>query len=344
MATSIANISWVPVPGSVSTLVEYKVSGTTTWITPVTPTNPTSYSVYSLLINNGVRYDVRLTTNGLRCAPGSKTFQIINSMGACCPAGYALSLDGSYCYQTNTTLATPPTSSDITAASPYFNYGAYGSVIYNPGYSIDGYGSFTLINVTNPFWINNPENTTNGPNNRTALWASTGPGVNQDIGFTKCVTLPNDGVYYVGCFADNYIRINVDGTPIVVMNPLTMASYFEANGYPGIGPSVTFYFWHIYPITLTTGNHVIEVIGHNDSGPAGMGAEIYNATSAQIRAATSYGSFGSQLIFSSKDYFGQPVQIGTGGLGYTCPSGYSLVLCDGPAYCTQTLTTPIITC
>jgi hypothetical protein len=76
--------------------------------------------------------------------------------------------------------------------------------------------------------------------------------------------------------------------------------------------------------------------------PAALGAEIYDNTAAEIIAATAYGDL--NLVFSTKDYVGQPVQIGSGGIGYTCPSGYSLVLCDGPAYCTQTVNTPVVPC
>ena len=62
-------------------------------------------------------------------------------------------------------------------------------------------------------------------------------------------------------------------------------------------------------------------------------------------AATSYTDLGSKLIFSSKDYIGQPVQIGTGGVGYTCAAGgSSLVLCDGTPYCLQLLTTSTVPC
>jgi hypothetical protein len=254
-----------------------------------------------------------------------------------------LSADSSYCYKNVDTAATPPSSSENTVAAPYFNYGAYGSVIYSPGYDIGGFGPFTLISLSNTFWNNATESFALGPNNRTALWATTTTD-SQQVGFTVCITAPVSGTYYVGCFGDNYIQILADGVYVVSMNVTNMAAYFEANGYPGIGPAVTFYLWHIYPVVLTAGTHVIEIIGNNVVGPAAMGAEIYNATSAQIQSATSYVDLGAELIFSTKDFIGQPVQIGSGGIGYSCPAGSSLVLCSGPAFCRQVLTTSIISC
>ena len=343
MSTTIANIGWPFVSGSVNTKIEYKRSTDSIWIVPTSPGNPTTNNFYPIEIENNVTYDVRLTTYGTRCSPKSTTLQIINPGADCCPATYTLSVDGTYCYKYIDVAATAPTGSENAFASPSTEYGPYGTVIYAPGYNIGGYGPFTLINTSNSFWINNPINTVNGPNNRTALWSSTTLS-NQDIGFSICVTLPTSGTYYVGCMADNYIKIRLDGVPIMTMDPVAMANYFEANGYPGVSTLVTFRFWHVYPVAMTAGNHIIEMVGHNDSSIAGMGAEVYNATSTEIQAATSYASLGSKLIFSTKDYVGQPIQIGTGGIGYTCPSGYALVLCDGPAYCRQTLTTPTISC
>jgi len=92
----------------------------------------------------------------------------------------------------------------------------------------------------------------------------------------------------------------------------------------------------VYPVTLSSGPHIIELIGHNDSSSAALGAEIYDNTAAQLISATSYSDL--TLIFSTKDYRGQPVQLSTDGLGYTCPSGYSLAACQDPYVCRKILT------
>ncbi len=359
--SSIATISWDFVPGSLSTLVEYRVTGDTLWIMPTSPNNPTLTNSYPILIDDNTYYDVRLTTNGISCGPRSITFQIFKAQGLCCPPGYTLSDDGTYCFQTNTTAATPPSGSEnaVSVSGPNnYYYGIFGSLIFDPGYNINGTGTFTQISYSNAFWVNGSgypsypsASNTAGPLNRAGIWSPTvlNP---QTVGFSICVNLPSNGRYYIGMACDDYGQINVDGTTIVLQDKNALKIYLQANGYPypfGLDPNqVTFNFWYIYPIDLTAGSHTIEIIGNNTSGTvagaADLGCEVYKLTSAQIQAATSYASMGSGLVFSSKDFVGQPIQIGSGGVGYTCPSGYSLILCDGPAYCTQTLTTPTIAC
>jgi hypothetical protein len=343
MSTTIATINWSFVPGSTSTLVEYRVSGTSTWIQPTSPTNPAATNTYPLLISNGIEYDVKLTTFGTSCGPTSTTFQIINGNASCCPPGYTLSVDGSYCYQVNTTSATPPSSPDIAVKQSNVAYGNYGTLIYDAGYNVNGTGTNTRIDLSNAFWQNITDNTTNSPLNRTGLWSTTTMD-DQDIGFSFCVNTPVTATYYIGMGSDNYSIIRVNGTTILNQDATAMATYLSSNGYPGVGVDVTFKFWHIYPITLNAGNNVIEMIGHNVTSGAAIGAEIYNLTPTQIAAATSYGDMGAGLLFSTKDYFGSPIELGSDGIGYSCPTGFSLVLCSGPAYCSQTLLTSTISC
>src|ERR1044072_2820465 len=202
----IANICWDFVPGSLSTKVEYREHGSPSWIVPTSPNNPTQTNCYPLSIETNVLYDVRLTTNGISCGPRSTTFQIFLPQGNCCPAGYTLSDGETYCYQINTVAATPPPGGgENTIAKQNVNYGLFGSLIYSPGWSSDGTGTAIQIN----------------PSNRTGLWATTSTG-NQDVGFSVCINALVAGTYYVGCFADNYIRIDVDGNNILTMNPTAM--------------------------------------------------------------------------------------------------------------------------
>lgn len=361
MPTSIANISWIRPAGSTGTLIEYKPSSSTTWVQPTSPDNPTLATTYPLTIEDNVSYDVRLTNFGARCTPRATTFEIFAAVNNCCPVGYTLSPDGTFCQQVNTTAATPPSGSEnaVAVSGPNnFYYGIFGSLIFDPGYNVNGTGTFTQIPYTNGFWVNGTgyptypsASNTQGPLNRAGLWSPTvlNP---QQVGFSICISAPSTGVYYVGMACDDFGQIIIDGTTIVSQDRTALKTYIQANGYPypvGLDPNqITFNFWYIYPITLTQGNHTVEIIGNNTSGTvpgaADLGCEIYNLTSSQIQSATSYADMGSGLIFSSKDFVGQPIQIGSGGIGYTCPPGYSLVLCSGPAFCTQTLTTPIIPC
>src|ERR1044072_1924434 len=225
----IANICWDFVPGSLSTKVEYREHGSPNWIVPTSPNNPTQTNCYPLSIETNVLYDVRLTTNGISCGPRSTTFQIFLPQGNCCPAGYTLSDGETYCYQINTVAATPPPGGgENTIAKQNVNYGLFGSLIYSPGWSSDGTGTAIQINPSNSFWVNGAGypsggggTTSAGPCNRTGLWATTSTG-NQDVGFSVCINALVAGTYYVGCFADTFIRIDVDGNNILTMNPTAM--------------------------------------------------------------------------------------------------------------------------
>jgi hypothetical protein len=318
VATSIANITWPFVPGSFGTKVEYKLTTDTTWTQPGAP---------------------------------SLTFQVLTGTGACCPATYTLSADGTYCFKTSTTTATPPSSSENTVAESFFTYSCWGTLVYNPGYGLNGVGPFLMIPTSNSFWINGPGypaagTTGAGPMNRAGLWAATTMD-NQTVGFTVCVTVPVTTTYLVAIAGDNVPSISLDGNAIVNMDPNALGLYLAGNGFPAITPfasEAAFRFWNVYPVLITAGTHVLEMTCLNTTGPAAMAAEIYNATITDLIAAHSYTDLGAKLIFSTKDYIGQPVQIGSGGIGYTCPSGYSLVLCDGPPFCTNTISTPTISC
>lgn len=350
---AIANITWGFVPGSLSTLVEYKEASSSVWIIPTTPTNPTITNSYSLTIDDNVIYDVRLTTNGITCGPKSTTFQIIRP-AECCPPGYTMSDDETFCYQVNETTVTPPSDSEDAFAVVSIAYNPFGTLIMDPGYAVSGVGSFTQIPYTNGFWVNGPGyptttgNTSSGPMNRAGVWSNT-VFVGQQIGFSVCVTLPEDGIYYVGISCDDRAQIKIDGNTIVDQDRAALGANLRANGYPAqMDSNSAFTFFYIYPVNLTAGNHVIEMIGINTQGTlfgnASLACEIYNLTAAEIQSATSYGAMGAGLIFSSKDYIGEPIQVGTGGIGYTCPDGYAVAFCEDPIICRQVLTTPPIVC
>lgn len=337
----IATIHWTAPPGSYGVKVEYKRAIDTIWITPTSPDNPTMDNEYPLVIDEGVLYNVRLSSIGPNCTSIFKYINVIYPYNQCCPVGYTLSPSGDYCYIYDDVPATPPSSSENAVAKSNIAYSTCGSYIYSPGWALDGTGSSSQISTSNPFWVNGAgicvdATTTDGPLNRTGIWAVTTLS-NQDIGFAICVNLPSSKTYYIGIGADNYGIIRLDGTTILQQDPTALGIQYS------VGASATFKVWHIYPVALTAGPHLLEILGHNVSGPAALGAEIYDATSAEIAAATSYAALGSKLIFSSKDFIGQPIQIGQN-VGYTCPSGYSLAPCESPIICRRILTASTIPC
>ncbi len=335
MATTLYTISFSPTPGSLGTLIEYKEDSASTWIIPIAPPNPTTLNSYPLYLELGKFYTIRVSSVGHNCV--KKYIYVFVPVGECCPAGYTLSPDGSYCYLIQTTAATPPSLPEAAAAVSDTHFNECGSRVIDLGFTINGSGSYTAIPTSVPFWINgsggvcNPGNTSDGPMNRNAVWSTTAAFAGQTVGFTFCITITTPKIYYIGMSFDNYGQMSIDG------NTILLTDNFSTDPLKN---------WCIYPVFLTVGNHVIEVVGINGPGgfpnPGAIAIEIYNNTRDEILSSIGYGSL--NVIFKTSDYVGQPIQIGSGGLGYTCPAGYSLILCDGPAYCTRTLTTAAITC
>lgn len=340
----IANLVWDTPAGSTGVLVEYRKQTDTDWIIPNSPPNPTMSGSYPIYLEDNVKYWVRLSSSSFSCASGYIIKEILATADdICCPPGYTMSPDESYCYQEITTAATPPASAVNSVAVVNTAYSTCGSYIYDPGWNLDGTGPSTQINLLNAFWVNGSgacgnATTTTGPMNRTALWSPTYSD-GQELGFSVCVNLPTTKTYYIGMGADNYSIIKIDGTVILQQDATALGIQY------GVGIHAAFKVWHIYPVELSAGPHYIEMIGHNITIVAAIACEIYNATPAEIAAATSYADLGSKLIFSSKDERTQPIFLGSGGVGYSCPAGYALSLCDGPEpICKQILTTPTISC
>lgn len=259
-------------------------------------------------------------------------------INAYCPVGYELAPDDTYCFLIEETEATPPTSPENTVAATDTNYSDCGSYIYDVGYNPDGTGVANQITTLNNFWKNGsgtcaPDgNTNDGPLNRAGLWATTCMS-DQDVGFAICIDIPEEKTYFIGFGVDNYGILKVDGVTVIQQDPTALDLQYGIVG-------AAFHAWHIYPIVIPAGQHIIEVIGHNDLCPAAFGCEIYDNTEAEIIAATSYGDL--NLVFSTKDYVGTPVQLGSDGIGYSCPADYSLAYCESPIVCRRLLTTPVL--
>ena len=236
------------------------------------------------------------------------------------------------CYNIVTTPATPPTTPQNLVPSQSAPYGFRGALIYN-NYNANGTGTVGTY-MTSAWWKNLASTTTDGPLNRTGLWTST-TNNGQILGFSACVNAPTTKMYYIGVGADNYGSIRINGIQIISQDYVAICASLDAQGYTTNDDArVTFHYWMIYPVTLTAGENYVEVFGTNIGGIATIGAEIYDATPTELANALSYADLSGKLLFSSKDLNGQPAEIGTD-VGYTCPSGYALVTCDGPYYCAQ---------
>lgn len=331
----VTRISFIPSPGAQGTYIEYKLDDGD-WIVPSSAPNPTTLSFYDLTFTTAGTYTIRLSTISPSCTPYYKYVTVVVSASECCPVGYTLSPDATYCYIQNIVAATPPSVTYTTVAKSAVQYSTCGSYIYLPGYTIGGIGTSTQISPSNPFWVNGPgtcsdNNTTDGPLNRCGLWSSSTDD-DQDVGFSICLELLTSKQYYIGIGCDNYGIIKLDGITIVSQNESAIESQYAIGG-------ACFKVWHIYPIQIAAGPHILEILGHNIGSVAGMGAEIYDNTAGEIADATSYGDL--NLIFSTKDHIGEDVSLGTD--GYSCPPDYALT-CESTPQCVQIITTPLIEC
>lgn len=255
-----------------------------------------------------------------------------------CPPNYTLSEDASSCYIEDIVAATPPTDGENTVAATNDVYSSCGTVILDPGYSVDGTGTYTQINLSNPYWRNGTvlcgnNNLVDGPLNRCGLWAATLTGGEQTVGFSVCLNITEGKTFFVGFGCDNYGSIRLDGNDVVVQNESAVDSYF------GFGGSC-FKFWFIYPVYVPAGFHVLEIIGTNAGSAAGFGCQVYDNTQYEIESATS--DAGLTFLFNSSDYIGMPVVLGSEGIGYSCPSGYALSTCDSPIQCRKLIQVPVI--
>jgi hypothetical protein len=102
-----------------------------------------------------------------------------------------------------------------------------------------------------------------------------------------------------------------------------------------------FNYWFIYPIDIPAGKNILEAVGNNFTDIAGLGVELYDATKADLKAATSDVDLGSKLLFRASDEDGNTIPFersDTDGYhGYECLPGYSLVTCNGQPYCQKKL-------
>lgn len=153
---------------------------------------------------------------------------------------------------------------------------------------------------------------TNGRLNLAGVKAS-GTHVNEWLGFTRCIDVHESKVYYLGIGADDQCRIKINGELIVSMLDSGTGSHTH---------------WHIFPITLSAGVNIIEMEYRNTGSLASFGAEIYDATEAEIYGFTTVSEIEDSLIFSTKDTIGTFFTTGDTN-GWSCPTGYSVDFCAG---------------
>jgi hypothetical protein len=176
---------------------------------------------------------------------------------------------------------------------------------------------------------------------------------NTGVAFEFCVDVTESKQYLIGIAGDNEVFLKIDGNLVILLG--------DPNRY-GQGPPAednktapTFRSFHVFPITLTTGTHIINLRGVNWNGTASFGAEIYDIdlatfTSTLTTPFTSSPDCGNTvadlepyIIFSTKNYIGQDIPISATG-NWECPDGSILDECNGIPQCKTVTTTQSLTC
>jgi hypothetical protein len=220
------------------------------------------------------------------------------------------------CVRTSTSAATPPAFTVPLVSAKYTDYSDFGTRFFNTGFNYDGTGTVLQTNTTNVVWRKTP-GLLDGPLNRCGVSGST---IQNFIwyGFSACLTgITTSKTYYVGIGADNEYRLVLDGQEI--LNTYTPTTSGSTN---------SFRYWNVYPVTLSSGDHTLELYGMNDPGaglnPHAFGMEVYNNTLSQLTGATSVGNL--NILWSSSGR--TPATIVQDVSGYYLSSGYT---CSYPA-------------
>lgn len=232
-----------------------------------------------------------------------------------CPSGYFPLPNYGGCYTITTTPATQ--TGNLLAGTGDNNsaYGDFGVRIYNlNGYDQQGNVIGTYAYDGEDFSQNPPPNISfwMGRMNANNIWVTGNPnwpGEPYPGSVSMCATIniPTSKVYYIGIAGDNDVSIQVN-------NSFIMAQ-------PNDQRNTNFKYWHIYPVLLTAGPNVIQMIGTNRSSVGGFAAEIYDNTLQQLTAATSTTDI--NIVFTTGDYRqGGPLFNQGFCSNFTCPNGF----------------------
>ncbi len=160
----------------------------------------------------------------------------------------------------------------------------------------------------------------------TAIWAchpKTGEAgdepVDQWIGLHLDFDAPADGHYLIGTSAQDGYYHRVDEEPLLV----------ELEG----GPAAT--HWQIAVVELDAGHHDISLMGRNEGGAAGFGADIagpFTDLKTLDDASLIHAGYQDHILWSTRDRVATWFEYGESS-GYTCPADTELVDVSGELWC-----------
>jgi hypothetical protein len=210
-----------------------------------------------------------------------------------------------------------PTIHDVCESKENDVYGSLGAIVEPMGTAPGG------TNESNDYW--------NGRLNEVGVWAcaansdevSESP-VKEWIGFSVCIDIAESGDYILGIAGDTRVRFDIDGSPVFALDTSL---------------DVNFKHWHLLPMHLSSGIHILEVRGRNDGGPAAFGAEISGpfVAGSLVTDAAVLDEFAYQekLMWSTGQLApSQTFQLGEAS-GWQCPKEAALDACAPEPVCVE---------
>lgn len=271
-------------------------------------------------------------------------------MACQCPPGY-VSVGNNCVKTTNSPATSNGTLYTAQFAGPYPYWGSSGANFYSDITSLSkplGGNATNILdansavvpvanNIQSPLWgqFMNIGGPFYGRQNVCAIWTNLPtvpstdypglddyPPIKEWIGFSTCITVPTTGTYCIGMSADNCLRFKIDGQLIVQLGTATTGAY-----------NFNFNYWHVFPITLAAGQHIIEMEGLNQHLIGFFAAEIYQASIVQLAGLTSQSQLSAVTIFSTANKFNQQFTNGQAS-GYNCDNNCAVNLCGPTPQCT----------
>lgn len=304
-------LTWTASATATSYIIQYRTTGSPTWITYSTvPSSTLSIVITGLAYCTSYDFGVIAVCSSGNSAAAVYTGTTLTNYGGIVNEKFSVTA------ATANPQGANPIPGMVATNFRNVDYGYAGARI-DTAYAQNGtnVGGWTTLSAA--FWGNPTYSTLYGRLNNTAVWAGDGTTTyptslgGQILGFNYTFYSNTPTTLYIGIGGAGILYIMVD-------NQIILA---DTTGLSTL--------WRIFPVPVQAGTRIIT-IGMNGNGtgaqPYAFGAEIYNNTSAQIIAATSLVQLNT--IFSTANQFGQPFHIGQT-LGWSCGVGYCLDTLDG---------------